>query len=68
MSEQLGFTRGSFYYHFNSRQRLLIANLDYSIENWTLSIRSELGPLDLKPAIDAQGEMVDEFAREWNLK
>lgn len=49
LAGQLDVTRGSFYHHFNHREELLRAMLDYWAERWTYRIREQLAGLDLDP-------------------
>ena len=47
LAEKLGVTRGSFYHHFQNREELLSAMLDYWVEHWTEDIRTTLVALRL---------------------
>lgn len=47
LAKQFGITRGSFYHHFEDRQDLLTAVLDFWIENWTIGIRGSIASLGL---------------------
>jgi len=47
LAVQLGVTRGSFYHHFQDREQLLSAMLDYWVEHWTEDIRTTLVALNL---------------------
>lgn len=49
LAGRLGITRGSFYHHFENRQDLLTAMLDYWIQEWTLDIRENVSALGLDP-------------------
>ena len=47
LADRLGVTRGSFYHHFQNREELLSAMLDYWVEHWTEDIRTTLVALRL---------------------
>jgi AcrR family transcriptional regulator len=47
----LNITRGSFYHHFENRQDLLTAMLEYWMQRWTVEIHDSIKVLDLNPEI-----------------
>lgn len=47
LSSKLEITRGSFYHHFNNRQDLSKAMLEYWAEKWTIDIRDDVEALGL---------------------
>jgi len=50
LAANLNVTRGSFYHHFNAREDLLKAMLDYWAQRWTYDVRDQITALNLDPA------------------